>query len=161
MAAQGNITIMVRNLAHGPAEPVSISPNATIMELQIAIINQRIVDTYPENLKLFKNSTKNNMSVDIFEPNRTIAECNIIDGDEIYAIMYDVNYVRPVLALRRQNAYNPNPPINYNRPYNGPPPRLVFGRQGLGGKRSRRNRKARSRHNRKTRNRKTRHSRKH
>jgi hypothetical protein len=144
MAANGNITIMVRNLAHGPAVPVSISPNATIMELQFAIINQHIVDTHPENLKLFKNSTRNNMSVDVFEPNRTIAECNIIDGDEIYAIMYDVNYVRPVLALRQHHAYNPaiNGPINEY---------LRRGRNG--GKRSRRNRKSR---NRKTRNRKSR-----
>jgi hypothetical protein len=148
MAANGNIIIMVRNLAHGDAQPVSISPNATIMDLQRAITNQHIVDTYPENLKLFKNSTRNNMSVDIFDPNMTIADCNINDGEEIYALMHDVNYLPPLppaLPLRRQNAYNPafNGPINEY---------LRRGRNG--GKRSRRNRKTRNRKNRKTRNRK-------
>lgn len=145
-AANDNITIMVRNLAHGPAQPVSISPNATIMELQIAIINQHIVDTYPENLKLFKNSTRNNMSVDVFEPNRTIAECNIINGDEIYAIMHDVNYAPPALGLSHQLTFNPaHGSLNeYIR------------RERRGGKRSRRNRKTRSRRNRKTRSRRNR-----
>ena len=142
-AANGNIIIMVRNLAHGDAQPVSISPNATIMDLQRAITDQHIVDTVPENLKLFKNSTRNNMSVDIFDPNMTIADCNINNGEEIYAIMHDVNYVPPLprLALSHQYTYNPA----FNGTFNE-----YLRRDRHGGKRSRRNR------NRKSRNRKSR-----
>lgn len=148
-AANDNITIMVRNLAHGPAQPITISRNATIMDLQREITASGIVDTFPENLKLFKNSTRNNMSVDIFDPDMTIADCNINDGEEIYALMHDVNYLPPMpLAppiLRRHDAYNPA----FNGTMNE---YLRRGRNG--GKRSRRNRKTRSRRNRKTRNRK-------
>jgi hypothetical protein len=146
-AANDNITITVRNLALESRE-FTISRSATIMDLQRAITDSGFVTTFPENLRLFKKSTRNNMSVDIFDPNMTIADCNINNGDEIHAIMHDVNYYPPLprLALSRQYTYNPaiNGPLNeYLR------------RDRHGGKRSRRNR------NRKSRNRKTRRSRKH
>jgi hypothetical protein len=150
--ANGNIRIVVLNLS-GIPQPIYISPEATIFDLKKKILEKGIIDhAFPENLVLFKHSTRNNMTVDEFDkPDMTIADCEINSGDEVHAVIRDINYVRPELTLRRQNARNPNPPINYNRPYNGPQLGLVFGRQGLGGKRSRRNRKTRSRRNRKTR----------
>lgn len=147
-AANDNITITVRNLAYESRE-FTISRNATIMELQRAITDSGFVTTFPENLRLFKESTRNNMSVDIFDPNRTIADCNINNGDEIHAIMHDVNYVppRPRLGLLQVHTFNPA-----NGSFNE-----YLRRETRGGKRSlrkSRNRKSRNRRNRKTHNRK-------
>jgi hypothetical protein len=148
-AANDNITITVRNLALESRE-FTISQNATIMDLQRAITDSGFVTTFPENLRLFKGSTRNNMSVDIFDPNMTIADCNIINGDEIHAIMHDVNYyppAPPLLALSQEYTYNPA--------FNGTFNEYLRRDRRHGGKRSRRNRNRKSR-NRKSRNRKTR-----
>lgn len=151
-AANDNITITVRNLVYESRE-FTISRNATIMELQRAITDSGFVTTFPENLRLFKGSTRNNMSVDIFDPNRTIADCNINNGDEIHAIMHDVNYVppRPRLGLLQVHTlFNPasgsfNEYLRQDR---------HGGKRSRRKTRSRRNRKSRSRRNRKTRHRK-------
>lgn len=132
-AANDMITITVVDLAHGPHE-VSISQNATIKDLQIKILELKIVEAPSEfNLRLWKPSN-NGITAIIFDKlDRTLDMYGINNDATIHVLMdpeqryHNLNFP-PVLTLSRMRGYHPgrNP--------------------AHGGKRTRRNRKSRRNH---------------